>query len=447
MFKREGLELGPNFVATVNVELKVGGLEETVTVSGQTPLVDTTNMAQQTSITKAMLDAVPTGKSIYGFHLAMMPSAVTPAQFQDVGGSLGESSMRPSVHGAKPGDTKNLLDGLTYNNFSGNGSGRILTINALSTQEIVIETASGGSAEYASGGAVLNQISRDGGNKFSATLFASGSTDAMQSNNFTDDLKSQGLTSVNKSLRTYDINGVFAGPLIQDKLWFKTAHRRSGYNVQVGNLYYDANWLARGFGSPAATWKFVPDLNRPVAAPEDNLDDNVRLTWQVAPSHKVNITYDYGGVRGVNNLTSFFTGTLAAEANTGGNFRVTRGHLIQATWTHPATNKLLFEAGFNALWARTGFVVTNPNQINIRDTSTNFLYGGNGSTIRRLSVPRRTSGSRCPTSPARTTSRPGCSAHGKLPRPTATDRTTGGSRSATRSITACRPSSPNSCRP
>ncbi len=242
----------------------------------------------------------------------------------------------------------------------------------------MIETASGGSAEYASGGAVLNQISRDGGNKFSATLFASGSTDAMQSNNFSDDLKNQGLKSVNKTLRTYDINGVFAGPLIQDKLWFKTAHRRSGYNVQVGNLYYDANWLARGFGTPAATWKYVPDLNRPVAAPEDNLDHNVRLTWQVAPSHKVNITYDYGGVRGVNNLTTFFSGTLAAEANTSGNFRVTRGHLIQATWTHPATNKLLFEAGFNALWARTGFVVTNPNQINVRDTATNFTYNGLG---------------------------------------------------------------------
>src|SRR5262249_25207587 len=159
VFKRDELELPSSFTATLNVELKVGGLEETVTVSGQSPLVDVQNITQQMSMSKTLLDTVPTSKSIFAFT-SLMPAAVSPTSQQDVGGSLGESSMRPSVHGAKPGDTKNLLDGLSYNNFSGNGSGRILTINPLSTQEVVIETASGGSAEYATAGAVLNQISR-----------------------------------------------------------------------------------------------------------------------------------------------------------------------------------------------------------------------------------------------------------------------------------------------
>ncbi len=136
--------------------------------------------------------------------------------------------MRLSVHGAKPGDSRLLMDGLSYNNFSGNGTGRVLFINPLSTQEIVIETASGGSAEYGVGGAITNQISKDGGNTFSATFFATGTTDALQSDNFTDDLKAQGLTSVNKTLRIYDANFVVAGPIKRDKLWFKTAHRRSG---------------------------------------------------------------------------------------------------------------------------------------------------------------------------------------------------------------------------
>jgi len=376
-FKRDGLELGPSFTAILNVELKVGGLEETVTVSGQTPLVDTSNITQQKVISQALLDTVPTGKTLFSFG-ALMPAAVSPTSQQDVGGNLGENSMRLSVHGAKPSDSRLLMDGLSYNNFSGNGTGRVLFINPLSTQEIVIETASGGSAEYGVGGAITNQISKDGGNTFSATFFATGTTDALQSDNFTDDLKGQGLTSVNKTLRIYDANFVVAGPIKRDKLWFKTAHRRSGYNQRMGNLYADANWAARTFGAPAAVWKFAPDPSRPVEGPEDDKGDNIRLTWQAADTHKVTITYDHGGIRGVNNLATFYTGTVAAEANTTGNFRVTSADFLQATWGHPVTNKLLFEAGVNVIRGLSGLIVTNPDRINIRDTATNFTYNGNG---------------------------------------------------------------------
>ena len=63
-FKRDGLELTTSFTATVNAELKVGALEETVTVSGQAPVVDTQNVMQQTTIARTTLDAIPTTKRI-----------------------------------------------------------------------------------------------------------------------------------------------------------------------------------------------------------------------------------------------------------------------------------------------------------------------------------------------------------------------------------------------
>ena len=141
-FKRDGLELASSFTATVNVDLKVGGLEETVTVSGQTPLVDTQNITQQKSMSKALLDTVPTSKSIFAFA-SLIPAAVAPTAQQDVGGSIGEQSMRLSVHGAKPGDARLLIDGLSYNSIGGTGTGRWMTINPLSTQEIVVETRLG----------------------------------------------------------------------------------------------------------------------------------------------------------------------------------------------------------------------------------------------------------------------------------------------------------------
>src|SRR2546427_12517109 len=117
---------------------------------------------------------------------------------------------------------------------------------------------------------VINLISRDGGNKFSASFFGTGMKEAMQNDNLTDALKAQGFNSVNKSVRVYDLNAFIGGPIMQDKLWFTSSHRRVGQQHRVGNLYRDANLSARVFGAPAAVWKFAPDITKPVEPTEDD---------------------------------------------------------------------------------------------------------------------------------------------------------------------------------
>ncbi|HYH44461.1 MAG TPA: DUF1028 domain-containing protein, partial [Thermoanaerobaculia bacterium] len=56
--KREGIELTGSFTATVNVELRVGALEETITVTGETPVVDIQNTTQQRVVGREVIDAV-----------------------------------------------------------------------------------------------------------------------------------------------------------------------------------------------------------------------------------------------------------------------------------------------------------------------------------------------------------------------------------------------------
>ena len=295
----------------MNVDLKVGGLEETVTVSGQTPLVDVQNATQQSTISKTLLDSVPTSKSTFTF-VALMPAAISPTNLQDVGGSNGEASIRISVHGTKGTDSKLLLDGMSYNMVNGDGNSRGFLVNPLSAQEIVIDTGGGGSAEWSVGGAVINLISRDGGNKFSASLFGTGMKGAMQSDNVTDALKAQGFNSPNKSLRVYDLNAFFGGPIKQDKLWFTSSHRRVGQQHRVANLYRDANLNARVFGAPAAVWKYAPDLTRPVephrgrsgAQPAADLAGDVegqahrllRLAMEQEPGQQRRVQRRHGGI-------------------------------------------------------------------------------------------------------------------------------------------------------
>ena len=381
-FKRDGLELGPSFTATVNVDMKVGGLEETVTVSGETPLVDTTNVSQQKAMSKTLLDTVPTGKSIYGF-VSLMPAAIAPTAQQDVGGGLGDSTMRITIHGSKGDDARLLMDGLSYNVMNANGTARGFFVNPLTAQEVVLDAGGGGTAEWGTGGAIVNMINRDGGNKFSGTLFGAGSTDSLQSDNLTDDIKARGLATAGKSLRIYDANGVIGGPIVQDKLWVSSSHRRSGHRDLIGGLYRDANENLRFYGSPASTWQFAPDTTRPVEPAEDNEAHNVRLTWQANATNKFTFAYDWQWNRGQNNIPTLATGTLAWEASAvGGQYRCTRDIVYQMGWTHPATNKLLFEGGVNYVDHKGGTFpdgcIVSPTAVNIKDTALNFTYNGVG---------------------------------------------------------------------
>ena len=375
------LELTSNFTATVNVDMKVGGLEETVTVSGETPLVDTSNVMQQSTISKTTLDTVPTGKSIYGF-ISLMPAAIAPTNQQDVGGGLGDTTVRVTVHGAKGQEIRLMQDGMSYT-FNLDNTGREYFVNPVAAQEIVVDTGGGGSAEFGAGGTIINMVSKDGGNKFSTTLFATGATDKMGSSNNTSDLIAQGFTHPNKTLRIYDVNGVIGGPIKQDKLWFSTAHRRSGHQDLIANVYRDANEDSRFFGSPAATWKYVPDPTRPVQPVEDNQASNIRLTYQATSKDKINFSFDHEWNRNQNNLPNLSAGTQAWEAQSvGGIYRCGKDNLTSGTWTRPATNKLLFEAGANYLDHTGGQFqngcIVSPDRVNIKDVGTNFTYNGVG---------------------------------------------------------------------
>jgi hypothetical protein len=77
-------------------------------------LIDTQNVARATVVSKTLLDTVPTGKNLLSFY-SLTPAAVTPTNAQDVRGSKGETTARVSVHGSKQGDTKMMIDGMSFN--------------------------------------------------------------------------------------------------------------------------------------------------------------------------------------------------------------------------------------------------------------------------------------------------------------------------------------------
>lgn len=367
--RREGLELPPNFTATVNTELKVGAIEETVTVSGQSPLVDTRNVTRQTVISKTLLDAVPTGKNLLSFY-ALTPSAVTPTNSQDVGGSKGETTARASVHGSKQGDTKMMLDGMSFNWFAGEGSGRTFYVNALTAQEVLVDVGSGGSAQYTSSGAVINLIPKDGGNRFGGTAFAAGTNHNLQSNNLTAALQAQGVRTTSGSRSIYDLNAVASGPIMENELWFMSAHRRWGRRERVANLFHDSN---------LNDFAYTPDYNHPGEPAEDFRSDNIRTTWQASAKHKITAMYEWQHNNVPNNFSFLNAGIMSMEA---GSPYCYRNHMVMGTWTNPVTNKLLFEGGVLFLDTSANTFAHSCAGIEtgrlIKDSAMSFPYNGNG---------------------------------------------------------------------
>ena len=330
--RREGIELSTNFTATLNIDMKVGAVAETVTVTGETPLIDVKGVTREQVISKAMMDALPTSKSMGGL-IALVPGAVSPANGLDVGGSKGEQSVRISVHGARTGDMRQMVDGMLFSNLNSDGAGRLYFVNPITVQENVIDLGTAGSAQYQLGGAVINSIPRDGGNRFTATAFVAGTGHNLQSNNLTDELRAQQITQVNGVRDIYDFSGLVGGPAVRDRLWWVVSARLNGSTTRSANQFHDAN---------LDDWKFTPDPNQPVDPEEKTRSNQFRMTWQASKKDKITGFYD---------IQKHFRQQAFGELDRGeaviesGAAMCHNDSLTQFTWARPQSQKLLFEGG------------------------------------------------------------------------------------------------------
>jgi hypothetical protein len=394
-FRRDGLELRTNFTAQVDAELKVSALEETITVTGATPLVDVSSATQQRTVTREVLDTVPTAKSMLGIA-ALIPAVVEPPNAQDVGGSKGERSVRISVHGGKTFDSRLLQDGMRYNALTPGigtleGTGRGYYANPLAVQEIVVDLGTMGSSEYALGGAQVNSIPKDGGNLFSGSLFIGGTGSGLQSNNLDSDLISQGLTSVNTVEKVYDYNIAFGGPILSNRLWFFATGRRWGNQTGVANLFADA---------VTTDFVYTADQSRPIEPEEIDRAGGGRLTYQLTPRDKFTLSFDYQKNFQDQLTGQLETGTVKNEGNPG---YCQRHSVLQGTWSRPQSNSLLFDAGVTVSKFNFGGFGTDlfladyegcggglQDNVSINDVGLGFTYNGVGN--RNISLSHQSNG-------------------------------------------------------
>ncbi|HEY7185035.1 MAG TPA: carboxypeptidase regulatory-like domain-containing protein [Vicinamibacterales bacterium] len=341
LVKREGIEITSDFTATVNAEMKVGTLEETITVTGESPVVDTQSITQRTVMTREVLDAIPTGRNIQAVGIMIPGTALSlgggGALSRDVGGSAGMQQSPLILRGST--DAVQTIEGMRLNNLEANGSYSGVYWNDGSFQEFSYVTGAD-SAEMAQGGVRINLVPRDGGNTFRGAIVGNYSGDGWQANNLRDNLRgslainpNNRITNVSMIRKIWDFNPGFGGPIAKDKLWFYGTFRHWGVDKTVVDSYFD--------GDPAP-YRYAPDLSQPGIDDSHIVSRAGRVSWQATSKDRLAYYHDdqskYRNHWGI-------SASISPEAAA---VQVTPTSYVSVSkWTRTQTSKLLLEGGFS----------------------------------------------------------------------------------------------------
>ena len=218
---QEGVRVSVARTLEVNASMGISGVEETVTVTGDAPVVDVRSATVQTNIERELLEAVPTGRNPW-VMAGMVPGMVTGRM--DVGGSNGMQQYSMEIFGSSASMQSFNVDGLKVNWPGGDGGWTMQYYGFSMYEEFNFQTSTH-SAESDTGGVLMNMVVKSGGNEFAG--------DAIGLYNATSLQGEPVETGANPITRAIDLNGTLGGPIVPDKAWFFTAYRHWIHDQEV----------------------------------------------------------------------------------------------------------------------------------------------------------------------------------------------------------------------
>jgi hypothetical protein len=349
--RREGVAVSGSGVITVNAELKVSGIEETITVVGETPVVDVTSTRRQITLDNETMRALPSVRS-YSYLLTTVPGLQTNINNVNTGPVF---AIFP-IYGGRGVESRLTVEGLNISNPPGGNQPPNYVADIGNAAEVTM-TTSGGLGESETAGLTINIVPRQGGNKLSGLFFVSGFSKGMQSDNFTEELRQRGAIQPAPVYRVYDVNTAVGGPIAPDRLWYYLSLRWQGQRQNILNV-----WHNRNAGNPNA-WTYDPDFSKPAVYDRTWENYTPRITWQATPRNKFTGSWDEQPVCRKCTGTASFSGSPAAgvspEADGHGEFSPQRVQTLR--WTSPVTNRLLLEAGLGTTYYQWAGRELNPN--------------------------------------------------------------------------------------
>lgn len=229
---RDGVNVPVRVTVSIDAELKVATVAETVTVTGETPVVDVENAKVGQRLDKELLTDIPTQRTIFG-STTVLPGMVMGRQ--DVAGLYSGTSTGMVAHGA----TQYNLNFFGVSTDTPQDYGSMYYVDYGSAQEISVDTAAMGAEIGGPGGANINVVPKSGSNRLAGSLFYTTTGTGLVGDNIDDALRAQGITKGTQIKKLHDINGDIGGPVKRDRLWYYLSARQYNTREQIINYPKD----------------------------------------------------------------------------------------------------------------------------------------------------------------------------------------------------------------
>ncbi len=318
---QEGVRVTVARTLTVNGTLGISGVEETITVTGDAPVVDVRSATISTNIERELLEAVPTGRNPW-VMAGMVPGMVTSRL--DVGGSNGMQQYNLEIFGSAPSQKSFRVDGLKVNWPGGHGGSTMQYYGFAMYEEFNFQTSTH-SAESDVAGVYMNMVTKSGGNEFSGDVVGLYSNESLQG-----EAEEQGANPIKRSI---DINGTLGGPVVREKAWFFGAYR---------------HWIHDQFiGTPEDFEGAVP------------LDDNRirnlmgKITWQASDNDRLAVMAQRNWKQRFHRRDNPYTAVPDEQAR----FQDQAANNFVASYNRVLGDAALFDVRFGRMWGTTPYIL------------------------------------------------------------------------------------------
>lgn len=345
------------FTATINAQLAVGQITETLTVEETAPVVDVTSATASTTFDAQLLKDIPSGRDTWS-TLAQVPG-LQPSKF-DVGGTESFQQTATQIHGSKSGQVVYSVNGLNLNWPGGNGGATAFYFDNDSFEEVQVVTDAA-QAEVGVGGVYINQLTKQGTNAFRGEAFMNYTTAGLTSEYNRPVFNGRPIEAGNTITMMRDLNGQAGGPILRDRFWVFGSFRSYHINLAV----------------PTAP-------RRDGSAPQDTneqINTTLRGDYSISPKQKVAVVWLYNDI-----LRYFRRSTAVSFVDEEASRRqLEHAWVAQAHYTFSPTSNLVLESRVGNMtlhFPLTYQPSVSPTTVSVQDNTLSTLrFAGESSSL------------------------------------------------------------------
>src|SRR5687767_6602767 len=379
--QRTEITLSGTTTLTIPVTMNVGGIQETITVTGETPVVDVQSARKEVVLDQEVIQTIPATRSVGG-----LLNATAGLTVDNNGIALSPTMTFFSANGGANNEGRMAVNGMTVGAARSGGVSSYV-YDAVGVEEVAVRVG-GGLGETDTGGPIMNIVPRSGGNSFRGTAFVSTAGDWSKGNNLNQELIDVGIDEAPGIIQAHDASMSYGGPILRDRLWFFGQYRNLDTQTAVEGVSANANV------GLANRWDWLPSATDSRRV-QDRQMAIVRLAGQAGRS-RINVNYEYQKRCEGTNLTlggsachtrgddwvglGSTTQSPESTGTAGTGYFAWPFHLTQGQWTMPMTNKLLLEGNMTIFRYNPAFGFPPPdgitNMIPVTEQSTDLRCAG-----------------------------------------------------------------------